>query len=466
MCVKQAKSPYSHGMMKLMLVGNARSKAMSREVKLMGRQIGELQQAAGANACLGGQLLASAQANLHVSSTVLTLAGRAAGAGLSSPGVQARLPAAGSTAGLLGPAPDRSKAAARRLRRSLLAWEPASADLSAMEAPLVGTHTDAEGADAGSDGPRADASGSGDAAQHASSVALPDGLEDASLQPDAAQVATTAAPAAALAADAEPADTSSHHAEAAHGTPVAHVIPGVSPEVEFVPGRSKDHPPWTQMAGCTPFSPRFATLSGEGRSASVSGRQMQMAAPGWWQALLWQLSASYATCELPIIAQHKYHAGFAAFYAATLTNTSHVVSADYGVHSGQQNGLHALYADCHEGFLLRNGSRTWSLMQLERAAKLPGKGKFQWRAQDQLKKHVQKLKDVYYEMWRQMAELGLAGADEASALQEVCLQQASSSSVQVMYSLSLGYLYCICSGFLMLLILLSALQTGKPKRQR
>lgn len=43
--------------------------------------------------------------------------------------------------------------------------------------------------------------------------------------------------------------------------------------------------------------------------------------------------------------------------------------------------------------------------------------KFVWRRdQASIKKHVQKLKDIYYQMWRHMAELGMA---EQDALDEV-----------------------------------------------
>ena len=56
-------------------------------------------------------------------------------------------------------------------------------------------------------------------------------------------------------------------------------------------------------------------------------------------------------------------------------------------------------------------------MQLERARR-EASG-FEWRQQSSIRKHVQKVKDVYYEMRRQMAALRAAGSCENAALDQV-----------------------------------------------
>lgn len=80
-------------------------------------------------------------------------------------------------------------------------------------------------------------------------------------------------------------------------------------------------------------------------------------------------------------------------------------------------GLLALYTDCHVGFLLHNGSRTWSLMLLERAQE---QKQLKWRENDaSIKTHVKKLKEIYYEIWRRISLHQGTGLDQAAALTEV-----------------------------------------------
>ncbi|KAK9815014.1 hypothetical protein WJX73_004882 [Symbiochloris irregularis] len=91
---------------------------------------------------------------------------------------------------------------------------------------------------------------------------------------------------------------------------------------------------------------------------------------------------------------------------------------DYKLGSWWASGIRELYADCHHGLALADRSRTWSLMQLERAQRTqPG---FAWRINHgAIETHVEKVKEVYYEVWRQLAELGRQGMSEADALRLV-----------------------------------------------
>ncbi|KAK9815179.1 hypothetical protein WJX73_009859 [Symbiochloris irregularis] len=71
-------------------------------------------------------------------------------------------------------------------------------------------------------------------------------------------------------------------------------------------------------------------------------------------------------------------------------------------------GLLELYEDCHLGLKLLGRGQTWSLMQLEQAQFK--QCSFAWRVDHgKIKQHVDKLKTVYYEIWRQRDELARSG---------------------------------------------------------
>ena len=72
--------------------------------------------------------------------------------------------------------------------------------------------------------------------------------------------------------------------------------------------------------------------------------------------------------------------------------------------------------------MLHCGTRTWSLMMLERARVCK---QFSWRkGDDSIKKHVQKMKDLYYEIWRRIGSQCHAGHSYEAALEEVSVRPA------------------------------------------
>lgn len=125
------------------------------------------------------------------------------------------------------------------------------------------------------------------------------------------------------------------------------------------------------------------------------------------------LSSQERSASLPCHNIHPPAAGFLLFRAIDARRAD--CAAEYG--QRDSNGLRELYDDCHVGWLLRGGARTWSLMQLERAQLHK---QLTWRRNDaRLKKHVQKMKDIYFEIWRCIVPLAAAGASYEAARDEV-----------------------------------------------
>ncbi|KAK9815088.1 hypothetical protein WJX73_007322 [Symbiochloris irregularis] len=85
-----------------------------------------------------------------------------------------------------------------------------------------------------------------------------------------------------------------------------------------------------------------------------------------------------------------------------------VVSADYAKGASYQEGLPELWADCHDGIALKDGTRTWSVMQLERASRFgqqqPSAGITAWRVGSGLlsAKSITNRKTIYYNLCKRI----------------------------------------------------------------